>query len=197
MCCRLLDQLAGNALRLLACAVKTDLGDLAGYDGSESHPAHKLLADPSNYPSIESNMVFLGVAGLQDPPRPEVRRAGGVRSMLWSVCQCQPCSWERGVEPRCSANLGSRCLPVQVKLAIQDCTHAGIRVVVITGDNKLTAEAICRKIGVFDEDAPLDKRSMTGMEFAALPEGEKIEFLSQKVGLSLLLGRTDRFLDTE
>lgn len=34
---RLLDRLAGRALRLLACAVKTDLGDLADYDGSERH----------------------------------------------------------------------------------------------------------------------------------------------------------------
>ncbi len=40
--CRLLDRLAGRALRLLACAVKTDLGDLADYDGSERHRGGQL-----------------------------------------------------------------------------------------------------------------------------------------------------------
>lgn len=95
---RLLDRLAGRALRLLACAVKTDLGDLADYDGSEGHRAHARLADTAGYAALESDLVFLGLAGLQDPPRPEVRAA------------------------------------------IEDCHAAGIRLIVITGDNKLTAE---------------------------------------------------------
>lgn len=70
---------------------------------------------------------------------------------------------------------------VQVRPAIEDCTAAGIRVVVITGDNKLTAEAICRKIGVFEEGAALGRRSMTGMTFAGLPESERRDILAQKV----------------
>ena len=62
------------AHRCLAFASKSDLGDLSTYDGA-SHPAHRLLMDPATYSQIESDLIWLGVAGLQDPPRPEVASA--------------------------------------------------------------------------------------------------------------------------
>ena len=112
--------MARDALRCLAFAKKVSLGDLSSYDGSEKHKAHKVLKDPSAYASIESDLIFVGMTGLRDPPRPEV--AG----------------------------------------AIKACHTAGIRVIVITGDNKLTAEAICTEIGVFKSSADVKGKSFTG-----------------------------------
>jgi len=85
-----------EALRCLAHAFKDDVD-----------PTDKRLSDPSKFGDIESDLTFVGVAGILDPPR------------------------------------------VEVKEAIMKCKTAGIRVIVITGDNQKTAEAICRMIGVF------------------------------------------------
>ncbi len=66
----------------------------------------------------------------------------------------------------------------EVRGAINDCREAGIRVMVITGDNKNTAEAICREIGVFSETEDLTDKSFTGRDFLALPAGDRRRILS-------------------
>eukprot|EP00166_Cyanidium_caldarium_P005286 ctg_63.g10 len=61
--------------------------------------------------ATEDRLEFLAVAGLQDPPRPQVQQA------------------------------------------IDKCRTAGIRTVMVTGDNALTAQAIARQIGLFTTDS--------------------------------------------
>ncbi|DBA00203.1 TPA: hypothetical protein N0F65_007828 [Lagenidium giganteum] len=133
--------LAMKSLRCLAFAKKEDLGELGSYDGDRHHPAHKQLERTENFAAIESNLTFIGLASMLDPPRPEVR-------------------------------------PM-----IEICRTAGIRVIVITGDNKLTAESICRKIGVFAADEDVKHKSFTGAEFFALPEEKQFEYLMTDSGL--------------
>ncbi|KAK1994237.1 calcium-translocating P-type ATPase [Colletotrichum falcatum] len=106
---------------------------LASIDNVGGNPLLKSAKTTAQYAQIEQNMTFLGLVGMLDPPRPEV------------------------------------------KASIRKCKDAGIRVIVITGDNRNTAESICRQIGVFDEYEDLKGKSYTGREFENLSESEAIE----------------------
>uniref|UniRef100_A0A8D2Q6J7 Calcium-transporting ATPase n=1 Tax=Varanus komodoensis TaxID=61221 RepID=A0A8D2Q6J7_VARKO len=62
----------------------------------------------------------------------------------------------------------------EVTSSIEMCRKAGIRVIMITGDNKGTAVAICRRIGIFSESEEVADKAYTGREFDDLsPEAQR------------------------
>ncbi|KAF2134135.1 calcium ATPase [Dothidotthia symphoricarpi CBS 119687] len=115
----------GNrGLRVIAIASVDDVG---------SNPLVSRAKTTKEYAQLEQNMTLIGLVGMLDPPRAEV------------------------------------------KASIAKCRSAGIRVVVITGDNQNTAESICRQIGVFGQDEDLTGKSYTGRQFDDLSEAEQME----------------------
>lgn len=62
----------------------------------------------------------------------------------------------------------------EVAASIMLCRQAGIRVIMITGDNKGTAVAICRRIGILTEDDDVEFMAFTGREFDELtPQAQR------------------------
>lgn len=62
----------------------------------------------------------------------------------------------------------------EVAACIERCRRAGIRVVMITGDNKGTAVAICRRLGIFKDTEDVVGKAYTGREFDDLsPEQQR------------------------
>jgi len=78
----------------------------------------------------------------------------------------------------------------EVAPAIASCQTAGIRVVMITGDTKPTAEAIAREIGIFSKGEDVTKRSFTGAQFFDMPESERIAALTSN-HKSMVFSRTE------
>merc|ERR1712141_970437 len=62
---------------------------------------------------------------------------------------------------------------LEVKPSIALCAEAGIRVIMITGDNKNTAEAICKRIGIFEEEESTEGMAYSGREFDELSPNEQ------------------------
>jgi Ca2+ transporting ATPase len=106
---------------------------IASVDDVSNNPLLSKAKTTKEYAQLEQNMTLIGLVGMLDPPRPEVRAS------------------------------------------IEKCRSAGIRVIVITGDNQNTAEAICRQIGVFGQNENLAGKSYTGRQFDDLTEAEQLE----------------------
>ncbi len=99
--------------------------------------ASKALEDGYGREEVEKDMIFLGIVGMIDPPRAEVREA--------------------------------------VKLAKQ----AGLKVIMVTGDHKLTAEAIAREVGIIEEG---DSMVITGEELENMSD-EELDEVIEKVAV--------------
>ena len=110
-----LEIMAGLALRPLAVAYR----DLPTVIPARAEAGPVEEAEP-----VERELIWAGLLGLEDPPRPEV-------------------------------------LP-----AIRLCRRAGIRVVMITGDHRSTAEAIARRLEILEPGG----RVLTGGELNALDD---------------------------
>lgn len=80
----------------------------------------------------------------------------------------------------------------EVKKSIQDCTRAGIRVIMITGDNRDTAEAIAREIGMFEaNEEDVSKKSFIGSDFSKLSKERQMELLFDPSARSLVFSRAE------
>lgn len=110
------DELAEEAYRTIAIAVRP-LDETASL----------------NEEMLESNLTFIGLYGIVDPPRKEVKQS------------------------------------------IQECREAGIKTVMITGDHKVTAEAIADEINL----RPKDGLVLTGQELNRMSEDELSEIIDQ------------------
>jgi len=110
------DAMAKQALRVLAVCERPLPREMTEYTAE----------------SVEHDLIFLGLVGMIDPPRPEVAAA------------------------------------------VQEALSAGIRIIMVTGDYGLTAEAIARRVGIVRGDRPV--RVISGAEMERLsPEDLKRE----------------------
>ncbi|WP_078499990.1 cation-translocating P-type ATPase [Wenjunlia vitaminophila] len=110
----------------LRAAVGTASDDLAAQGLRVLGVARRALdAAQPDREGAESDLTFLGLVGMQDPPRPDVRDA------------------------------------------VDACRRAGIRIVMVTGDHPLTAEAIARRVGIVRRTDPV---VVTGAELDELDD---------------------------
>ena len=110
------DAMAGQALRVLGVGYRAVSG---------AQPAQD---------EAERDLVFLGLVGMLDPPRPEVSDA------------------------------------------VAQCRNAGIRVIMVTGDYGLTAEAIARKVGIVVGD---QARVVSGAELEQIDDAQLQQELAE------------------
>ena len=127
---------ANKSLRAMGFFIRRDIDNLLkGIDMNDKTSIKNLFKDKSKFADFEKNLTFIGLVGMNDPPRPEVKEA------------------------------------------ILTCAIAQIRVIMITGDDKNTAEAVAKEICLATGD--FENCSFTTKEFMKLSEEEKKKLLSQ------------------
>jgi Ca2+-transporting ATPase len=122
---------AGQGMRVIAMAYRNlEISSDKNKNLERNSFSFRKRSDSSGTASLTnedvSHLVWIGMASMMDPPRPEARAA------------------------------------------VQTAKRAGIRPVMITGDHRITAQSIARRIGIFGEgDA-----AVTGMELDAMTDAE-------------------------
>ena len=156
--------MGGGGLRVLAYALKEGggLGPLRGYDGSPGHAGAGLIANPLMHETIESDLTLVGWVRVPIPyscsPSSLLNSSGLVIAcplashcslalpFLWTAPPTSPPS------PPPPPRRGQVGLldPLRpgILSAITSLSEAGVRVVLVSGDAKPTAEAIARQAGV-------------------------------------------------
>ncbi|MCK6504607.1 cation-translocating P-type ATPase [Myxococcota bacterium] len=130
--------------------MRTRHGGRSFVKGSSSRVATHLGLDPAAAAALDAQVQAMAADGLRVLAAGEVDAAGA----------------------RLAGVVGMEDPPREgVREAVADAATAGIRTVLITGDNLGTAQAIAARVGIV---GPV----MTGAELEALPEGE----LSRRVG---------------
>ncbi len=89
--------------------------------------------EDKDYSGLENNMIFLGLIGMIDPPRPEV------------------------------------------KDALEKCRKAGIEVIMITGDHKITAQTIAQELGILEHGSLI----ITGRELIEMDINDLVEVVEK------------------
>lgn len=123
----------------------------------------KILDTTRNYGCGRDTLRCLALATLDNPPKPDDM----------DLCDANKfASYEVNLT---FVGVAGMLDPPRKEVAdaIKRCRNAGIRVIVITGDNKATAEAICRRIGVFTEEEDTYGMSYSGREFDDLTPNEQ------------------------
>ena len=130
------EEFMSKSLRSIALCIKENLKELEEIDYLDRNVLKTYFKDRQKIRDLENDLTYLGVVGMIDPPRPEV------------------------------------------KDAISTCYEAGIRVIMITGDNKDTADAIGTDIGILSNKNDLKNSSFTTSQFFSMSEDEQLKVLS-------------------
>ena len=121
-----------------------------------------------NEEEVVANLTCIGIVGIQDPVRPEVRFSVSMTVCL-QVCICLSVYICLSVAFTCTflyVIILPSSLPPQVPHCIQQCQESGIIVRMITGDNIDTARAIAVKCGIISADDRWQRsKVMDGKEF--------------------------------
>lgn len=138
----------------------------------------------------QTDLTFVGCVGMLDPPRKEVMgsiqlcKAAGIRVIMITgqrhhllhidfpllFIYSRSCTGSPSTVSHCLTCHGSTLFLSHYQPCITTTLSPSL-----TGDNKGTAVAICRRIGIFGEDEDVTGRAFTGREFDDLPLAQQRE----------------------